>query len=118
MSDILLDLWLNSPSISSPGAIVAFVVAVLVGWLCFTSFKAKAWNLFSKALAVTFWCFVSQLIVLLVGAAIFSTGAFGIARSWAAFGDAYVWGLFTTPFIALPVSLVSFALTPHLRGTR
>lgn len=114
MSDILLDLWLDSPSISNPGVIAAFIVTALVGRLCFIKFRTKTWNIFSKSLGVALWCFVSQLIALIIGVLALATGYFGMARSWTAFGDGYIWGVFTTPFLAFLVSLGAFALTLYM----
>ncbi|ACX94964.1 hypothetical protein [Halothiobacillus neapolitanus] len=118
MLNLLYGLWLESPPIRAPGFIAALVVAGLGGYLCFAKVRVKAWNVFSKSLAVAFCCFVILLIFAIIGILVVSTGILGMARSWASFGDAYVWGVFSLPLLAFFLSLGSFALTNHSRATR
>ncbi|MES2365263.1 MAG: hypothetical protein V4563_05180 [Pseudomonadota bacterium] len=111
MLNLLYDLWLESPPIHAPGFIAALVVAGLSGYLCFAKVRVKTWNVFALSLAVASCCFVILLICAIIGILVVSTGIFGMARSWAFFGDAYVWGVFSLPFLAFFLSLGVFSLT-------
>ncbi len=118
MLNVLYDIWLEPPPIHAPGLIAALIVAGSGGYLSFVKLRAKTWSAFSVSIAVALCCFVSLLIVAIIGILVVSTGTLGMARGWASFADAYVWGVFSLPFLAFILSLAGFALTNHSSGTR
>ena len=117
MLRVLHDLWLESPPIHAPGFIAALIVAGLGGYLSFIKLRAKTWSVFSVSITVALCFFVSLLIFAIIGILVVNTGTFGMARGWASFADAYVWGVFSLPFLAFILSLAGFALTNHSSGT-
>jgi hypothetical protein len=118
MLNILHDWWLESPPIHAPGFIAALIIAGLGSYLCLVRVRSKTWSVFSVSLAVALSCFVSLLIFAIIGVLAVKAGTFGMARSWASFADAYVWGVFSLPLLAFILSLSGFALTNKSSGTR
>ena len=114
----LYDLWLEFPPFHAPGFVTSLVVSGLAARLCFTKLRAKTWSVFLKSLAVAACCFVSLLVFAIVGIFVVRTGILGMARGWASFADAYVWGVISLPPLAFFMSLACHALTIHSRGTR
>ena len=118
MLKILHDWWLESPPIHTPGFIAALIVAGLGDYLCLVKVRSKTWSIFLMSLAVALCCFVSLLIFAIIGILAVNAGVLGMARSWASFADAYVWGVFSLPFLTLSLCLAGFTLTNHSSRTR
>ena len=110
MLNILHDWWLEFPPIHAPGFIATLIVAGLGSYLCLVKVRSKTWSVFSVSLAVALCCFVSLVVFAIIAVLAVNTGTFGMARSWASFADAYVWGVFSLPFLAFILSLSGFAL--------